>query len=261
MVERLKRVAGMALVLLVLGGVGPLVLVDPGTAATHAGDANRADGPERARLCFPAALWNAPDHERPCYRIDRPYEDGSGRLVIKADTIRADCAIPNVHEEPSQFAIHCAARGPGVPPPARRADPQKGGGGTSRLRRVMDDLGTPGSYLTLGPQTPVYSSDGELLGEVEHVLADGEVDIFDGIVIDRSVLPGGHRFADASQVAEIYERGVVLTVDAAGAERLPEPSPSPAAMEVTGEDFVEREWDDEIEVKLKRAWDVISGKG
>ena len=34
----------------------------------------------------------------------------------------------------------------------------------------------------------------------------------------------------------------------------------PAAIEVTGEDFVEREWDDEIEAKLKRAWDRISGK-
>ena len=33
------------------------------------------------------------------------------------------------------------------------------------------------------------------------------------------------------------------------------------SVEVTGEDFVEREWDDELEYKLKRAWDRISGKG
>jgi hypothetical protein len=52
----------------------------------------------------------------------------------------------------------------------------------------------------------------------------------------------------------------VLSVDAASAERLPEPSASPAAMEVTGEDFAEREWDDELEEKLRRAWDRISGK-
>ena len=117
----------------------------------------------------------------------------------------------------------------------------------------MEDLGAPASYLVLEKGTPVYSSDGKPLGEVEHVLADEEVDIFDGIVIDRSVLPGGHRFVDASQIDEIYERGVVLTVDAAAAERLPEPGESPAAMELTGEDFVEREWDDEIEAKLKRA--------
>ena len=125
----------------------------------------------------------------------------------------------------------------------------------------MEDLGAPSSYLVLAEGTPVYSSDGSKLGEVEHVLADADADLFDGIVIDASALPGGHRFVDAPQVEEIYERGVVLTVDAAGAESLPEPSANPGVMEVTGEDFVEREWDDELEYKLKRAWDMISGKG
>lgn len=124
----------------------------------------------------------------------------------------------------------------------------------------MDDLGPPASYLTLQQGTPVYASDGESVGEIEHVLADEETDIFDGIVIDRSVLPGGHRFADATDIDRIHERGVVLNLDAASAERLPEPSENPAALEVSGEDFVEREWDDELETKLKRAWDVISGK-
>jgi uncharacterized protein YrrD len=126
---------------------------------------------------------------------------------------------------------------------------------------MADDLGAPSSFLVLVEGTPVYSSEGTRLGVVEHVLADEETNIFDGIVIDRSVLPGGQRFVDAGQVEEIYERGVTLTVDAASAERLPEPSENPAAMEVTGEDFVEREWDDELEAKLKRAWDRISGKG
>jgi uncharacterized protein YrrD len=125
----------------------------------------------------------------------------------------------------------------------------------------VEDLGAPGSYMTLGEGMPVYSSDGEKLGEIEHVLADEDSSIFDGIVIDRSVLPGGHRFVDASQVERCYERGVVLSVDSAAAERLPEPSENPAAMEVSGEDFVEREWDDELEAKLRRAWDRISGKG
>jgi uncharacterized protein YrrD len=124
----------------------------------------------------------------------------------------------------------------------------------------MADYGAPSSYRALAQGTPVYSSDGANLGAVEHVLADEDADIFDGIVIDRTVLPGGHRFADAQLVQEIFERGVMLAVDAAGAERLPEPSENPAAMEVGGEDFVEREWDDEAEAKLKRAWDLISGK-
>ena len=91
----------------------------------------------------------------------------------------------------------------------------------------MEDLGAPASYLTLAEGVAVYSSDGEELGKVEHVLADPDVDIFDGIVLDTSVLPGGHRFADATQVAEIYERGVVLTLEGPAAERLPEPSANP----------------------------------
>ena len=124
----------------------------------------------------------------------------------------------------------------------------------------MDDLGAPGSYLTLAEGTPVYSSDGQSMGKVAHVLAEPAADIFDGLVIDQSVLPGGHRFADSEQVAEIHERGVVLTIDAAAAADLPEPGKSAAAMEISGEDFVEREWDDELEGKLKRAWDFLSGK-
>jgi hypothetical protein len=88
----------------------------------------------------------------------------------------------------------------------------------------MRELGAPGSFLTLSKGVPVYSSDGEELGRVEHVLSAPDVDIFDGIVLDTSALPGGHRFAPASQVAGIYERGVALTIDAAEARRLPEPS-------------------------------------
>jgi uncharacterized protein YrrD len=118
------------------------------------------------------------------------------------------------------------------------------------------DLGAPSSYRTLQPGVPVYSSDEKQLGEVEHVLADPDADVFDGIVLDQSVLPGGHRFADASQVSEIYERGVLLSIDAATAETLPEPSENPAAMEATpGED----ETESDLTRKLRRAWDLISG--
>ena len=87
----------------------------------------------------------------------------------------------------------------------------------------MQDLGQPSSYLALAEGTPVFASDGAQIGAVAHVLAAEDEDIFEGIVIDRSVLPGGHRFADGAEVEEIYERGVVLKLDRAGAERLPEP--------------------------------------
>ena len=120
----------------------------------------------------------------------------------------------------------------------------------------MDDLGPPSSYLALEAGTAVLASDGERLGVVEHVLADPDADIFDGLVLDTSVLPGGHRFADSEQVGEIYERGVVLRVDRAGAEALPEPSENAATMDAGPEDTVP----DDMRDKLRRAWDVISGR-
>ncbi len=121
----------------------------------------------------------------------------------------------------------------------------------------MVDLGAPTSFLTLPKGVPVYSSDGEELGKVEHVLSAPNIDIFDGIVLDTSVLPGGHRFVDAPEVAEVYERGVVLTIDAAAAKNLPEPGANPGSIDVDPGEFSK----DERESKLSRAWDLISGKG
>ena len=121
---------------------------------------------------------------------------------------------------------------------------------------AMEDLGQPSSYLVLADGVPVYSSDGEELGKVEHVLAEPASDVFDGFVIDTSVLPGGHRFVDAPEVDSIYERGVVLKIDAAAAEALPQPSANPAALEVGPGDMAP-----ERHAKLRRAWDMISGKG
>jgi hypothetical protein len=117
------------------------------------------------------------------------------------------------------------------------------------------DLGAPASYLTLAAGVPVYSSDGQRLGDVEYILAEPEKDIFDGIVFDASPIPGGHRFVDAPEVEEIYERGVVLALEAAAAERLHEPGPNPAAMSAGPDDVTESD----LERKLRRAWDLISG--
>jgi hypothetical protein len=121
----------------------------------------------------------------------------------------------------------------------------------------MNDLGAPGSYLTVAKGVAIYSSDGKEVGKVEHVLAVPDLDVFDGIVIDTSVLPGGHRFVDAPEVGEIYERGVVLKIDAAEAEQLPEPSANPGEMEIGADDMVP----DGKHERLRRAWDLISGKG
>ena len=121
----------------------------------------------------------------------------------------------------------------------------------------MEDLGAPSSYLVLSEGTKVYSSDGEELGRVEHILAEPDADLFDGIVLDTSILPGGHRFVDAPEVDSIFERGVVLDLDAAAARNLPEPSANPAALEAGPDDMVPPEKHE----KLRRAWDLISGKG
>jgi uncharacterized protein YrrD len=121
----------------------------------------------------------------------------------------------------------------------------------------VEDLGAMISYMTLEAGTPVYSSDGKEIGKVEHVLADLDRDIFDGIVLDTSVLPGGHRFVDAPEVVEIHERGVVLAVDSAGAEALPEPGKNPAVMDV---DPGAEKGQTLLTDKLRRAWDLLSGK-
>lgn len=88
----------------------------------------------------------------------------------------------------------------------------------------MDDLGERNSYLTLKRGVPVFASDGERLGRVVRVLREAKADMFDGIVFDTTAGPGGHRFVDAPEVGEIYERGVILTIDAAEAAELPKPT-------------------------------------
>ena len=114
------------------------------------------------------------------------------------------------------------------------------------------DLGNPASYLVLADGTPVLSSDGREIGKVEHVLADADSDVFDGVIVD---MRGGHRFADAALVEAIYERGVVLAMTSEAAEELPEPSENPATLEADPDDTTP----DDLKDKLKRAWDYLSG--
>jgi hypothetical protein len=117
------------------------------------------------------------------------------------------------------------------------------------------DLGDPASYLVLADGTPVVSSDGREVGKVEHVLADPDSDVFDGVVVDMRAGPGGHRFADATQVEAIFERGVVLAITEEATGRLPEPSENPAMLDSGPDDTVP----DDLKDKLRRAWDWLSG--
>jgi PRC-barrel domain protein len=115
----------------------------------------------------------------------------------------------------------------------------------------------PASNLTLERGADVISSDGERVGSVEHVLTDEPTGIFDGVVIDVRLGPGGLRFVDAPQVGEIRADGVVLTVTAAQVDALPKPSPNPAVVESHGVEDSESK----LEHKLRRAWEIVSGRG
>lgn len=58
--------------------------------------------------CFPVELWSLPDKAgRPCYRVSRPEEDGSGTLRLTERRYSYRCAIPNPAEERATFRIVC----------------------------------------------------------------------------------------------------------------------------------------------------------
>jgi hypothetical protein len=82
------------------------------------------------------------------------------------------------------------------------------------------DEGLPIAYEVLEEGVPVYSSDGQLVGTVDHVVAAPEADIFHGIVMRTEE---GQRDVAADQIASLHERGVDLRIDAAQAAALPAP--------------------------------------
>ena len=122
----------------------------------------------------------------------------------------------------------------------------------------MDDLGSKVSYLVAKSGIPVYSSDEVMLGRVVEVLDAPEADIFDGIIFDTTHdRPGGHKFVDAPEVEGIYERGVVLNIDAATAALLKKPEKNPGSIEISPDDVAGEPgpgfW--------RRTWNLLSGKG
>jgi uncharacterized protein YrrD len=121
---------------------------------------------------------------------------------------------------------------------------------------VTEDRGAPIAYAVLAEGTPVQTSDGEQLGTVKRVLADEGADVFDGIVVDTS---GGERFVDAPQVADLFERVVVLAITAEQARELPEHSASPAVVDVSADDVAGDTTGDKVRGAAKRAWDRLSG--
>jgi hypothetical protein len=122
----------------------------------------------------------------------------------------------------------------------------------------MEDLGPKVSYLVAKRGIPVYSSDEVELGTVVEVLDAPEADIFDGVIFDTTPKrPGGHKFVDAPEVEGIYERGVILAIDAATAAKLAAPGKNPGSIEISPDDVAGEPgpsfW--------RRTWNLLSGKG
>jgi hypothetical protein len=108
-------------------------------------------------------------------------------------------------------------------------------------KEAPEDLGAPVSYLVLKTGTAAYDRSGASAGEVEHVLADEQSDVFHGLLLKTSA---GHRFARASLIDGLFEHGVII---AKPATELPEPSEDPAANLA--------EQDESLTHSLKKAWD------
>jgi uncharacterized protein YrrD len=117
----------------------------------------------------------------------------------------------------------------------------------------VDDLGPPIAYTGLQEGTPVYDPNGKRIGIVDHVLADMQLDIFEGVIVHPRPLPGRHLFADVEQIAELRERGVRLAVER---DELHEPPDERDAKKRDNGDRVESP----LEARLRRAWDWLSGR-
>jgi uncharacterized protein YrrD len=113
----------------------------------------------------------------------------------------------------------------------------------------MQDLGPPVAYLALADGTPVFDRTGKQIGVVDHVQADTDLDIFHGLIVHTTPLRGRHLYADADQIAELHEHGVVLAVDEGDLHE-----PSESSTRPHGD---ERE-DTPLEARIRRAWDWIS---
>jgi len=86
---------------------------------------------------------------------------------------------------------------------------------------VTDDDGYAIAYHALRRGTTVRSSDGVVVGKVRRVSIAVRENMLDALDVDTD---DGLRFVDAPEVARIYERAVVLTIDAAQVADLPRPA-------------------------------------
>ena len=116
------------------------------------------------------------------------------------------------------------------------------------VTETMDaqDLGDLVAYTAIAEGTPIYDPQGRRIGVVEHVLEVGG--IFEGVIVHTHPLPGRHLSADADQIAEIHERGVVLSVTERELHAAQHESRRRRAGKIS------------LEARLRRAWDWLTGQ-
>jgi hypothetical protein len=92
-------------------------------------------------------------------------------------------------------------------------------------RNLLTSLGTAIHYNAVAKGTTVYDSDEQEVGTVHQVVDNYREHILDGIVITDT--GGTVRFVDGPEVARTFERGVILTIDAAEVAKLGPPEDGP----------------------------------
>jgi hypothetical protein len=70
--------------------------------------------------------------------------------------------------------------------------------------------GDPVSWLLVEPGWSVYDAKGDKYGKVKEVLADGQADIFHGVLVERGLL-GDDEEVLAERIGEIHEGHLHLT--------------------------------------------------
>ena len=115
------------------------------------------------------------------------------------------------------------------------------------------DLGPPIAFVALRDGTPVYDTREKRIGVVEEVVADEQAGIFEGLVVHTLPLPGHHLVADAEQIAELRERGVLLSVERSA---LRSSNRDGGARESDADDRLESP----VQATLRRVWDRITGR-
>jgi hypothetical protein len=115
----------------------------------------------------------------------------------------------------------------------------------------MEDLGAPVAHTGLAEGVPVYDRAGRRIGVLDEVMTDEATGIFKGVLIHTLPLPGRHRYATEDQIAELRERGIVLSVDA---EALP-----PLPRRRRRRSGPGRAPESPVEAALRRLWDRITG--